>query len=366
VLEDEVLVQSEPTATTNLNLDLLALDKSLEMTIARGKVSEASPQLVIQLGPCGPLENQLVPMGLSLSQARFLSWAAIMHPKDSLKPNIVPFSGEIRDISEESPMVVDRGKGKRSFEEKVETEGKLNKKMKLEPVGKFKQVAKTSPIRKIAESKRVRELKKIARDKEGRKKIAMFASGSISPISIPTDTEAEEAGLTMPPPPPRIMLVLAWNCRGMARPTTIRKLKALVCSFNPSCIFLQETILDVSKVVVIVERLGFLKHYIIPSVGIAGGLCLAWKEEIELEVTMANQNIINALIFLEPQNQPWMISLVHAPSNQYGRIPFWEHLQTIGDSFVGPWLCAGDFNCVVSQAEKKGGLPVGEASRSKL
>uniref|UniRef100_A0A2N9FAQ7 Reverse transcriptase domain-containing protein n=1 Tax=Fagus sylvatica TaxID=28930 RepID=A0A2N9FAQ7_FAGSY len=77
VLEDEVLVQSEPAATTNLNLDLLALDKSLEMTIERGK-------------------------------ARFLSWAAIMHPKDSLKPNIVPFSGEIRDISEESPMVVDR------------------------------------------------------------------------------------------------------------------------------------------------------------------------------------------------------------------------------------------------------------------
>ena len=200
VLEDEVLVQSEPAATTNLNLDLPALDKSLEMTIEKGKVSEASPQLVIQLGPCGPLENQIVPMSLSLSQARFLSWATIMHSKDSLKPNIVPFFGEIRDISEESPMVVDRGKGKRSFEEKVETEGKLNKKMKLEPVGKFKQVAKTSPIRKITESKRVRELKKIARDKEGRKKMAMFTNGSISPISTPTDNEAEEAGLTMPHP----------------------------------------------------------------------------------------------------------------------------------------------------------------------
>ena len=74
-----------------------------------------------------------------------------MHSKDSLKPNIVPFSGEIRDISEESPMVIDKGKGKRSFEEEVETEGKLIKKMKLEPMGKFKQVSKTSPIRKIAE-----------------------------------------------------------------------------------------------------------------------------------------------------------------------------------------------------------------------
>uniref|UniRef100_A0A2N9HXB0 Reverse transcriptase domain-containing protein n=1 Tax=Fagus sylvatica TaxID=28930 RepID=A0A2N9HXB0_FAGSY len=105
----------------------------------------------------------------------------------------------------------------------------------------------------------------------------------------------------------------------MARPTTIRNLKALVRSFNPNCIFLQETKLEVSKVAVIVERLRFLKHCIIPSVGIAGGLCLAWKEKIKLEVTLANQNIINALIFSEPQNQPWMISLVHAPSNRQRR-----------------------------------------------
>ena len=70
------------------------------------------------------------------------------------------------------------------------------------------------------------------------------------------------------------MLVLAWNCRGMARPSTARKLKALVRNFNPSCIFLQET-KYVSRVVVIIERLGFLKHCIISFVGIAGGLCLA-------------------------------------------------------------------------------------------
>ena len=214
--EEEVLVQSEPAATTNLNLDLSALDKSHEMTIERGTVSEVSPQLVIQLGPCGPLENQLIPTSLSLSQARFLSWAAIMHSKDSLKPNIVPFSGEIRDISEESPMVVNKGKGKRSSEEEVDTEGIKIKKMKLESVGKFKQVAKISPIKKIAESKRVRELKKIARDKEGRKKMVIFASGSISPISIPMDTEAEEAGLTMPPPPQEscyslLGIVMGWR-----------------------------------------------------------------------------------------------------------------------------------------------------------
>jgi exonuclease III len=103
---------------------------------------------------------------------------------------------------------------------------------------------------------------------------------------------------------------------------TIRKLKALVRNFNPSVIFIQETKIDVNRVTTIVERLGFLKHCIVPSMGIAGGLCLVWKEEIEIEVTLATQNLINALVFSKPLNQPWMVTLVHAPPSRSGRLSF--------------------------------------------
>ena len=144
------------------------------------------------------------------------------------------------------------------------------------------------------------------------------------------------------------MIVLAWNSRGLARPAAVRNLRAMVHSLNPSCIFIQETKINNSSVVKVVEKLGFAHYCIVPALGTAGGLLLAWKIGVDIEVTVANQSIINVLIFSEPEYHPWMLTLVHGPPSKYGRIPFWDHLHKIAAAFSGPWLCCGDFNCIVS------------------
>jgi exonuclease III len=162
------------------------------------------------------------------------------------------------------------------------------------------------------------------------------------------------------------MIVLAWNSRGLARPAAVRNLRAMVRSLNPSCIFIQETKINDSRVVKVVEKLGFTHHCIVPALGTADGLLLAWKIGVDIEVTVANQSIINVLIFSEPEYHPWMLTLVHGPPSKYGRIPFWDHLKKIAAAFSGPWLCCGDFNCIVSQAEKKGGRSFVESSRGEL
>lgn len=33
----------------------------------------------------------------------------------------------------------------------------------------------------------------------------------------------------------------------------------------------------------------------------------------------------------------------------------WGNLNTLLQSINGPWMCCGDFNCVVEEAEKEGG-----------
>uniref|UniRef100_A0A2N9G9R7 Reverse transcriptase domain-containing protein n=1 Tax=Fagus sylvatica TaxID=28930 RepID=A0A2N9G9R7_FAGSY len=63
---------------------------------------EVTPQLVVRLGPCGPVQNQLTPMGFSLTQARFLAWASVMHSKDMTKPNTKPHNVIVRDLEESS------------------------------------------------------------------------------------------------------------------------------------------------------------------------------------------------------------------------------------------------------------------------
>uniref|UniRef100_A0A2N9IET1 CCHC-type domain-containing protein n=1 Tax=Fagus sylvatica TaxID=28930 RepID=A0A2N9IET1_FAGSY len=101
-------------------------------------------------------------------------------------------------------------------------------------------------------------------------------------------------------------------------------------------------------------------------VGCAGGLILGWKAEVDIEVTVANKNIINAIVFSSPPNQPWMLTVVYAPPSKSRRTLFWDHLKKLSDSFPGPWICVGDFNCIKEQSEKAGGKPFASSSNSEL
>jgi hypothetical protein len=36
---------------------------------------------------------------------------------------------------------------------------------------------------------------------------------------------------------------------------------------------------------------------------------------------------------------------------------FWDSMCSVGNSYIGPWLCIGDFNMILDQSEKTGGKP---------
>jgi hypothetical protein len=120
----EVGVQAEPIIPTDTIHVQSDLEDKISIMDEKEAVAEVTPQFIIQLGPCGPIENQPIPMGLSLTQARFLSWAAIMHSKDIDKPKSATLSRELIEIVEDCPMVMDKGKDKRSLVEAEESEEK--------------------------------------------------------------------------------------------------------------------------------------------------------------------------------------------------------------------------------------------------
>uniref|UniRef100_A0A2N9G6T6 CCHC-type domain-containing protein n=1 Tax=Fagus sylvatica TaxID=28930 RepID=A0A2N9G6T6_FAGSY len=263
--EFEDLVPFEPNSPTDFHNSQSDTVESIPSMFVPETTTNITPHLIIQLGPVWAIRKTI-------------------------------------EISEDSNMAVDKGKGKRSFEETEEATGQVTKKLKLEPIGSGKKglATKSKGKGKIGETKRVRDLKKLARDKEGKKKLAKYA---IETTTLPQiNEEAKEAGLILPPKE-----------------------------------------LYVNRVAAVVERMGFCKHCLVPSMGIAGGLCLAWKDGVDIEVTLANQFVINAMVFFDPPNQPWMMTFVHAPHNR-----------------------SGDFNCILSQSEKKGGKRVGDLTRSEL
>uniref|UniRef100_A0A2N9IC90 Reverse transcriptase domain-containing protein n=1 Tax=Fagus sylvatica TaxID=28930 RepID=A0A2N9IC90_FAGSY len=231
-----------------------------------------------------------------------------------------------------------------------------NKKLKLEPIK-----AIMMQRGKSSDSKRLWNIKKLARDKVGRK---IIANKSDNDSAMEFSEKAEEASPNLPPPSP--MSLLSWNCRRLAQPAAVRSLRAMVRKYNPNCVFIQETKVDLNKMISVIEGLGFLKHCVVLVVGCAGGLILGWKAEVDIEVTVANKNIINAIVFSSPPNQPWMLTVVYAPPSKSRRTLFWDHLKKLSDSFPGPWICVGDFNCIKEQSEKAGGKPFASSSNSEL
>lgn len=87
---------------------------------------------------------------------------------------------------------------------------------------------------------------------------------------------------------------------------------------------------------------------------------------MDVEVISSSPTSINLLIYSDPVNTPWLISCVYGPTRWHLRDDFWRELDVLADSFGGPWICLGDFNCLVADWEKQGGLPLASSTLNPL
>lgn len=90
------------------------------------------------------------------------------------------------------------------------------------------------------------------------------------------------------------MILLAWNCQGLAKPKAIRALRSLLSNSRPDVLFLLKIkTSDPSTLLFVLTYFSLSQSVIIPPIGIAGGICLAWKNFINASVTAQNSFLIN-------------------------------------------------------------------------
>ncbi|XP_059444796.1 uncharacterized protein LOC132176566 [Corylus avellana] len=158
------------------------------------------------------------------------------------------------------------------------------------------------------------------------------------------------------------MKVMAWNCRGLACAPTIRTLRALIRINRPDVLFLSETMVLSSRYWNSLFRMGFSSWLQVPPVRCRGGLFVTWKPGFSLEPIYLDQNQISCRVVSDPSPCSWLISCVYAPHSLQDRNTFWTNLTRVGSSFDGPWLLLGDFNAILSSADKRGGRSFGSPS----
>ncbi|KAF4349050.1 hypothetical protein F8388_008797 [Cannabis sativa] len=115
------------------------------------------------------------------------------------------------------------------------------------------------------------------------------------------------------------------------------------------------TLGDMKRMDGVWHRLGFSGATVVGSVGAAGGLCLCWKEGLEIEIVSTSLSTILTRFSRVLHGPVWSCYWVYAPPNRGDRADFWENLSIEVASVVEPWIMMGDLNLILDQNKKFGG-----------
>lgn len=150
------------------------------------------------------------------------------------------------------------------------------------------------------------------------------------------------------------MRIVVWNCRGLRNGPAVRGLLDLQKQVDPDILFLSETKLDKRRMEKFKWMLQMGNMIVRDCEGKSGGLALFWKKEVNLELLNYSKNHIDAKI-VEKDGFKWRFTGIYGePANDKRNIT-WKLLRVISQQLNLPWLCAGDFNEIMYNHEKRGG-----------
>ncbi|KAK4285072.1 hypothetical protein QN277_001816 [Acacia crassicarpa] len=153
------------------------------------------------------------------------------------------------------------------------------------------------------------------------------------------------------------MNLLAWNCQGLGVALTARNLKEECFRKKPHLVFLMETKQKARYVRKLRRRCGFDEEWMVDPVGRRGGLALWWTEALTINILFSSVNIIHTSVMSSCFPTPSYITFIYGPNDDNDRMLCWHEVRRISSNIRSSWMCLGDFNDILSQDEKRGGIP---------
>lgn len=146
------------------------------------------------------------------------------------------------------------------------------------------------------------------------------------------------------------MNIISFNCRGLDKDPKITKLAHLVREKEPDLVFLSETKSNSTRMENIPRRLNFGGCFVVECVKTAGGLCLLWKEGIEVNIQSYTQHHIDAMV------DDWRFTSFYGCSRSHVKKHTLDLMRRIREDVQESWLVIGNFNLLFSSSDKIGGL----------
>lgn len=152
------------------------------------------------------------------------------------------------------------------------------------------------------------------------------------------------------------MSVMAWNCRGLGCPRTVRELKSIISRKQPQFVFIMETKIARTKAEFLKTSMGFDNLFYVDSKGLSGGLALFWKGKNVASLISYSSNHIDISVNTGA-NENWRLTGFYGFPSRRDRLKSWNLLRSLKVKSDLPWLVISDFNDLLRQTEKRGGRP---------
>ncbi|KAK5793998.1 hypothetical protein PVK06_035187 [Gossypium arboreum] len=149
------------------------------------------------------------------------------------------------------------------------------------------------------------------------------------------------------------MKILCLNCRGIGNPAIVHDLKQLLIVTNPDIMFLSETEVRSNEM----ERIRIRCHmdgcFVVEANGYRGRLALLWKNEVKVTIKNFSNHHVDLLVLTTGMDN-FHFKGFYGFAELNLRDRSWDLLRKMGELIQGEWIIGGDFNAILSNAEKSG------------
>ncbi|XP_074362176.1 uncharacterized protein LOC141702378 [Apium graveolens] len=149
------------------------------------------------------------------------------------------------------------------------------------------------------------------------------------------------------------MNAISWNCRGLGNSRAVRALRDVVKSYNPSIVFLMETLSIKERIEKLRGKLGYDNQWVVDSIGRGGGLALIWKNSVKCTVIGSGNNFIDVSI-TNANGSEWRMTGFYGFPERARRKASWDLLKQLSGKSDLPWIVMGDFNDMINIEDRKG------------
>ncbi|KAM1024442.1 hypothetical protein ACFX13_038442 [Malus domestica] len=151
------------------------------------------------------------------------------------------------------------------------------------------------------------------------------------------------------------MSCLSWNCRGLRNLYAVHVLQCLIIHKDLTVVFLCETKSNVRHMERLRMKLNFDKSFTVASDGNLRGLCVLWKEKIDLRLRSYSKHHVDFDVKEPGDSSYWRLIGFYGYPTISDRSKSWQLLDSLCGEEALPWMCIGNFNEILQAHEQEKG-----------